>query len=85
MLYVVTENDSVYALDADVGTTLWHVSVLEAGETPSDNRGCGQITPQIGITSTPVIDRSSGPDGTIYVVAMSKASGTYYQRLHALI
>jgi hypothetical protein len=84
VLYVVTENDSVYALDADVGTTLWHISVLEAGETPSDNRGCGQITPQIGITSTPVIDRSSGPDGTIYVVAMSKASGTYYQRVHAL-
>jgi hypothetical protein len=84
VLYVVTENDSAYALDADVGTTLWHVSVLEAGETPSDNRGCGQITPQIGITSTPVIDRSSGPDGTIYVVAMSKASGTYYQRVHAL-
>jgi len=86
VLYVVTENDSVYALDADVGTTLWHASVLRAGETPSDNRGCGQITPQIGITSTPVIDRSSGPDGTVYVVSMSKAStsGTYYQRVHAL-
>lgn len=84
VLYVVTENDSVYALDADAGTTLWHVSVLEAGETPSDTRGCSQITPEIGITSTPVIDRTSGPDGTIYVVAMSKASGTYYQRVHAL-
>jgi len=84
VLYVVTESDSVYALDADLGTTLWYVSVLEAGETPSGTRGCGQITPEIGITSTPVIDRSSGPHGTIYVVAMSKASGTYYQRLHAL-
>jgi outer membrane protein assembly factor BamB len=84
VLYVVTENDSVYALDADAGTTLWHVSVLETGETPSDPRGCSQITPQIGVTSTPVIDRSSGPDGTIYVVAMSKASGNYYQRVHAL-
>jgi len=84
VLYVVTENDSVYALDADTGATLWHASVLEAGETPSDTRGCGQITPQIGVTSTPVIDRTSGPDGTIYAVAMSKKSGTYYQRLHAL-
>jgi hypothetical protein len=84
VLYMVTENDSVYALDADAGTTLWHVSVLESGETPSDTRGCSQITPEIGITSTPVIDRTSGPDGTIYVVAMSKKSGTYYQRLHAL-
>ncbi|HXJ93358.1 MAG TPA: PQQ-binding-like beta-propeller repeat protein [Terriglobia bacterium] len=84
LLYVVTENDSVYALDADSGSTLWHVSVLEAGESPSGNHGCSQITPQIGVTSTPVIDRASGPDGTIYVVAMSKKSGTYYQRLHAL-
>jgi hypothetical protein len=84
VLYVVTENDSVYALDADAGTTLWHVSGLGSGESPSDTRGCSQITPEIGITSTPVIDRTSGPDGTIYVVAMTKASHTYYQRLHAL-
>jgi hypothetical protein len=84
-VYVVTENDSVYAFDADTGTRLWHVSVLGSGEQPSDTRGCSQITPEIGITSTPVIDRSSGPNGTIYVVAMSKnSSGKYYQRLHAL-
>jgi hypothetical protein len=55
----------------DTGTLLWKVSVLGAGETPSDNLGCTQISPQIGITSTPVIDRSSSPNGTIYVVAMS--------------
>ena len=43
------------------------------------------MTPQIGITSTPVIDRGAGPNGTIYVVAMSKNSaGSYFQRLHAL-
>jgi outer membrane protein assembly factor BamB len=84
VVYVVTENDSVYAFDADTGTLLWKVSVLGAGETPSDNLGCTQISPQIGITSTPVIDRSSGPNGTIYVVAMSKNSSTYFQRIHAL-
>lgn len=85
VLYVVTENDSVYAFDADTGATLWQMSVLGTGETPSDPRNCGQITPEIGITSTPVIDRASGPNGTIYVVAMSKdSSGNYYQRLHAL-
>ena len=85
VLYVVTENDSVYAFDADTGATLWKVSALEAGETPSDSRNCQQISPQMGITSTPVIDRTSGPDGTIYLVAMSKdSSGNYYQRLHAL-
>jgi hypothetical protein len=84
--YAVTENDSVYAFDADLGTPLWHVSVLESGEVPSDDRGCSQISPQIGITSTPVIDRSSGPHGTIYVVAMSKNSNStqYFQRIHAL-
>ncbi|MGA2396873.1 MAG: immunoglobulin domain-containing protein [Steroidobacteraceae bacterium] len=85
VVYVVTENDSVYSYDADTGAALVHVSVLGSGETPSDDRGCSQVTPQIGITSTPVIDRGSGAHGTIYVVAMSKdASGHYYQRLHAL-
>jgi hypothetical protein len=85
VVYVVTENDSVYSYDADSGAALGHVSVLGSGETPSDNRGCGQVTPQIGITSTPVIDRNAGPHGTLFVVAMSKnAAGTYFQRLHAL-
>jgi outer membrane protein assembly factor BamB len=84
VVYAVTENDSVYAFDADAGTLLWKVSVLKSGESPSDDRGCGQISPQIGITSTPVIDRASGPHGTIYVVAMSKNSSSYFQRIHAL-
>lgn len=84
VVYAVTENDSVYAFDADTGSNLWHVSVLGAGETPSDTFGCSQITPTIGITSTPVIDRTSGPNGTIYVVAMSKTTATYVQRIHAL-
>jgi hypothetical protein len=84
VIYAVTENDSVYAFDADSGTQLWRVSVLGSNETASDDHGCGQISPQIGITSTPVIDRTSGTNGTIYVVAMSKNSSTYFQRIHAL-
>lgn len=84
VVYAVTENDSVYAFDADAGTLLWQVSLLGGGEVPSDDHNCGQISPQIGITSTPVIDRSSGTNGTIYVVAMSKNSSSYFQRLHAL-
>ena len=88
VLYVVTENDTVYAFDADsAGPPLWHVSVLGAGEIASDDRGCSQVTPQIGITSTPVIDPNAGPNGTIYIVAMSKTSSgttTYFQRIHAL-
>jgi hypothetical protein len=85
VLIVATENDSVYAFDADSGATIWQLSMLKSGETASDNRGCGQVTPEIGVTSTPVIDRTRGPNGAIYVVAMSKdGSGNYHQRLHAL-
>lgn len=85
VLYVVTEHGSVYAMDADTGTNLWQVSMLQPGETTSDSRGCYQITPEIGITATPVIDRKAGANGTIYVVAMSKDSSSgYHQRLHAL-
>src|SRR6266478_2554386 len=87
VLYVATEHGSVYAFDADSinGATsafLWKTSTLGAGEITSDNRGCGQVSPEIGITATPVIDRARN---AIYVVAMSKtAGGTYFQRLHAL-
>jgi len=84
VMFAVTENDSVYAFDADNGNQLWHVSLLQSGESPSDDHGCRQISPQIGITSTPVIDRAIGPNGTIYVVAMSKNSNQYVQRIHAL-
>jgi hypothetical protein len=85
VVFIVTENDSVYAFDADSFAQLWHTSVLGSNETPSDDRGCGQVTPNIGITSTPVIDVSAGPHGTIFVVAMSKDSGgNYRHRLHAL-
>jgi putative pyrroloquinoline-quinone binding quinoprotein len=85
VLFVATENDTVYAYDSDTGTVLWQKSLLGSGEMPSDDRGCGQVTPTIGITSTPVIDRSAGTHGVIYLVAMSiDASQTYHQRLHAL-
>jgi hypothetical protein len=85
VLFVATEHGSVFAFDADSGGLLWHVSILGAGETPSDDRGCGQVTPEIGITATPVIDPGAGPHGTIYVVGMSKNnSPAYFQRLHAL-
>ncbi len=85
VVFAATEHDSVYAFDADTGTALWHVSLLPAGEASSDTHGCSQVTPEIGITSTPVIDRSAGTHGTIFVVAMSKdASSNYHQRLHAL-
>jgi len=85
VVYVATEHDSVYAFDADTGSVLWQASLLASGETLSDTHGCSQVVPEIGITSTPVIDRSAGAHGTLYVVAMSKdAAAAYHQRLHAL-
>lgn len=85
VLIVATEHDSVYAYDADSGALLWHVTTLKSGETTSDDRGCSQVTPEIGITSTPVIYRAQSGVVVIYLVAMSKdSSGNYHQRLHAL-
>src|SRR5260221_9371793 len=83
VLYVATEHGSVYAFDADSinGTTsafLWKTTTLGSGETTIDNPSCGQVSPEIAITATPVIDRARN---AIYVVAMSKkASGSYFHR-----
>ena len=81
VLFVATENDSVYAYDADTcggGTPLWNVSVLQSGETPLADKA---ILPYVGVTSTPVIDPASG---TLYVVSTegSSSGGTF--RLSAL-
>jgi hypothetical protein len=87
VLYVATEHGSVFSFDADsingnTTTPLWMISTQLPGELPSDDRGCGNFTPEIGIISTPVIDRGRG---AIYVVAASKdASGNYFYRIHAL-
>jgi Immunoglobulin domain len=88
VVYVATENDSLYAFDADNYAQLWHQSLLGANEsTPStsDVFGCTQVSPQLGITATPVIDLSAGTHGTIFAVAMSKdTNGNFHQRFHAL-
>jgi hypothetical protein len=85
VVYVVTEHDSIYAYDADSGAALWQISLAPAGESPSADVGCTDITPEIGITSTPVIDRSRGPNGVLYAVAMTTdGSGNVHHRLHAI-
>jgi len=87
VVIAASEHDSVYAFDASTGTVLWRKSMLAAGETSSDSLGCGQVAPEIGITATPAIDRSLGPNGTVFVAAMSKNAAQpaqYFQRIHAL-
>ena len=93
VLYVATEHDSVYAFDADGPSAepLWHVNFLNANAgvttVPAQDARCPFLTPEIGITPTPVIDLQTG---TLYVLARTKESqgflkdSRYVQRLHAL-
>ena len=93
VLFIATEHNSVYAFDADNsgvgGGLLWQTNVGPSAPTvPSqtvfgDNPKYGpysNIQPEVGITSTPVIDLSSG---TIYVNAFVKTNGGYYYFIHA--
>ncbi len=86
VVFAATENDSVYAFDADATSAvapLWKTSLLPSGATavPNSAVSCGDLQPIIGITSTPVIDTSTN---TMYVVAYSDEGGNLVYRLHAL-
>jgi outer membrane protein assembly factor BamB len=92
VIFVATEHDSVYAFDANRPSDppLWQVNFLDdaRGATiPSeDDVQCPFIRPEVGITSTPAIDRKTG---TLYVLARTKirhtvAADEYFQHLHAL-
>ena len=84
VLYVGTENDSVYALNADVpGQVLWKQSFLTGGATIGRGFTGGRTSlgANIGITGTPVIDPASN---RLYVVGRTTESGNQIQRLHAL-
>jgi hypothetical protein len=86
VVFAATENDSVYAFDADAtsaGAPLWKTSLLPGGATavPYTAVSCGDLQPIIGITGTPVIDASTN---TMYVVAYSDEGGNLVYRLHAL-
>lgn len=99
VVFVATAHDGLYAFDADASpcVTLWSVSLIDgahganAGETtvPSGptghlvGSGAGDITPEVGVIGTPVIDPARG---ILYVVSKSVSAdhSTFYQRLHAI-
>jgi nitrogen fixation protein FixH len=91
VVYVATEHDSVYAFDADGLQTnpLWHDSFVNGSSVtvvpPGDTGECCDISPEIGITGSPVIDPATN---TLYVVVKTKETGggntNYFHRLHAL-
>lgn len=90
VIFIATEHNSVYAFDAygKPSTPLWHTSLLKNGETivPARDVSCPFTQPEVGITSTPVIDPRSG---TLYVLARTKRpdlpdARRYHQHLHAL-
>ena len=88
VLYVATMNDKVYAFDADSSspTPLWmrdFTSPPSVMPVPISDIVAGNLTVvgNVGIQSTPVIDRATG---TIYLLARTKENGEYVQRLHAL-
>jgi hypothetical protein len=90
VVYVATEADSVYAIDAETGAQLWHASMLNGGTTASGiylpcGNGPGFL--QEGITGTPVIDPTptpTAPAGTMYLVAKTLLGTTVRHHLHAL-
>ena len=100
VVFVATEHDSLYAIDASAnsGVVLWKRNFLDLNvaanntlsatainSVPNGDTGTGDITVEVGITGTPVIDASTG---TLYVVAKTKETigGVvhYVQRLHAI-
>jgi hypothetical protein len=83
VVYVATEHNTVYAFDADdmraTAPPLWQKSF--GASVPAQDTGCGLLTPEIGITATPVIDLAAK---TIWFTAKTKENGQYVHRLHAL-
>jgi hypothetical protein len=94
VLFVATENDSIYAFDADSNgganaSPIWHASLLTpaygagsgAVAVPWQDNGSPDVAPTVGITGTPAIDAATN---TMFVVASTKENGAYFSRLHAI-
>jgi len=84
VLYVATQNDTLFAIDADNGAIYWQYNLLPANGVPvssSTDLNCTDLVPEVGVTGTPVIDPTTG---TIYLVAKSKVGTNFFQYLHAI-
>ena len=87
VVFVATEHDSVYAFDAAGAPKepLWKVNFTDVAKgittLSMESVHCPFLNPEVGITSTPVIDAQSG---TLYVLVRTKEAGSFWQRLHAL-
>ncbi len=84
VVFVATEHDSLYAIDADNGAILWQDTLLHAvhggtvSSVPSSDVNVGDLAPEIGVTATPVIDAGTN---TLYVEAKTKevaSDGSHY-------
>ncbi|HLK61417.1 MAG TPA: hypothetical protein VKU00_33010 [Chthonomonadaceae bacterium] len=98
VIYVATAHNSIYAWDADNNTNtnirpLWYTTftfpTLQITPVPTDDIGTVDISPEVGLIGTPVIDmqvdpKTNGRIGTMYFVTKIKAAGVYKQLLHAL-
>ncbi|HVA09305.1 MAG TPA: PQQ-binding-like beta-propeller repeat protein, partial [Acidimicrobiales bacterium] len=78
-VFVATENDSVYALTASTGAIAWRTHI--GSPVPASALPCGNISPSVGITGTPVIDELRGE---IFVVAEELVNGRPVHRLVGL-
>ena len=94
-LFIVTQHDQAYAFDVDSGKQLWHTNFLVSPSlnfqitsvSSTDAENCTDINPEIGISSTPVIDLKTN---TMYLVTKTKETNVkwqtsnFYQTIHAL-
>ncbi|HYK53503.1 MAG TPA: hypothetical protein VEV38_08230 [Candidatus Eremiobacteraceae bacterium] len=89
LIYAATENDSLFAYDADTGALVWQQSYLNQalGDQPmpiSDIKSCKDIQPNVGITSTPVIDPSTNTMFLVTKVVDPSPTRTWHQYIHAV-
>jgi hypothetical protein len=85
LVIIATATDQVYAFDDATDTVVWEANFTNPGagitQQSSTDTGCNDVNPDVGITGTPVIDRTQD---RLYVVVPTVENGTFHQRLHAL-